>query len=112
MPALLLPFLPWESSANAHLKHWPRCQKNLNFWVKPWSKVVWLLYIAGHFVSPFVAHAFCNHMGFPDLAEVFGYKQPRAALLLLAFLLGLVSWASLVGPLTEPSLYGNDLYAL
>lgn len=69
--------------------------------------VSWLV---GHFVAPFVAHAFCNHMGFPDVAEVFGYKQPRLTLLLLAFLFGLLSWASLLEPMTRPQIYSNELY--
>ncbi|KAH9375981.1 ras converting CAAX endopeptidase Sras [Haemaphysalis longicornis] len=72
---------------------------------------VYLFLRTGHFVAPFVAHAFCNHMGFPDVSEVFGYKQPRLSLLLLAFLVGLLGWASLLGPLTQPHLYSNELYA-
>ncbi|KAL3217864.1 hypothetical protein MRX96_031970 [Rhipicephalus microplus] len=71
---------------------------------------VYLFLRTGHFVAPFVAHAFCNHMGFPDVSEVFGYKQPRLTLLLLAFLLGLLSWASLLEPMTRPQIYSNDLY--
>ncbi|KAM7289706.1 CAAX prenyl protease 2 isoform X1 [Ixodes scapularis] len=72
---------------------------------------VYLFLRTGHFVAPFVAHAFCNHMGFPDMSEVFGYKQPRLSLLLLAFLGGLVAWASLLEPLTQPDIYHNSLYA-
>ncbi|KAG0437071.1 hypothetical protein HPB47_017617 [Ixodes persulcatus] len=72
---------------------------------------VYLFLRTGHFVAPFVAHAFCNHMGFPDMSEVFGYKQPRLSLLLLAFLGGLVAWASLLEPLTQPDIYQNSLYA-
>ncbi|KAH6926009.1 hypothetical protein HPB50_012948 [Hyalomma asiaticum] len=71
---------------------------------------VYLFLRTGHFVAPFVAHAFCNHMGFPDVSEVFGYKQPRLTLLLLAFFLGLLSWASLLEPMTRPQIYSNDLY--
>lgn len=72
---------------------------------------VYLFLRTGHFVAPFVAHAFCNHMGFPDMSEVFGYKQPWLSLLLLAFLGGLLTWASLLEQLTQPDLYHNSLYA-
>ncbi|CAN7999664.1 unnamed protein product [Ixodes hexagonus] len=72
---------------------------------------VYLFLRTGHFVAPFVAHAFCNHMGFPDMSEVFGYRQPRLSLLLLAFLGGLLAWASLLEPLTRPDIYHNNLYA-
>ena len=33
-----------------------QCQKKLKF--------------AGHFVAPFIVHAYCNFMGFPDFGEV------------------------------------------
>lgn len=73
---------------------------------------VYLFLRTGHFVAPFVAHAFCNHMGFPDFGEVFGYKQPTLALLLVAFGVGLAGWLLLAEPLTDPRLYGNVVYAL
>ncbi|XP_018350382.1 PREDICTED: CAAX prenyl protease 2 isoform X1 [Trachymyrmex septentrionalis] len=40
----------------------------------------------GHFIAPFAAHSFCNHMGFPDLSEIAAYKDPlkRAGLMCLS----------------------------
>lgn len=65
----------------------------------------------GHFVAPFAAHSFCNHMGFPDLSEVAAYKDPlkRAGLLCL-FVIGLVAWCFLLTPMTHPSLFNNNLF--
>ncbi|XP_064483842.1 CAAX prenyl protease 2-like [Ornithodoros turicata] len=73
---------------------------------------VYLFLRTGHFIAPFIAHAFCNHMGFPDFGEVFSYKQPTLTFLLLAFAVGLVGWLLLAEPLTSPWLYGNDIYTL
>jgi prenyl protein peptidase len=65
----------------------------------------------GHFVAPFAAHSFCNHMGFPDLSEIAAYKDPlkRAGLLCL-FVIGLVAWCFLLTPMTHPSLFNNNLF--
>ncbi|KAK0181907.1 hypothetical protein PV327_000091 [Microctonus hyperodae] len=65
----------------------------------------------GHFMAPFAAHSFCNHMGFPDLSEVIAYKDPvkRAGLLCL-FVIGLVAWCFLLTPLTNPTWFNNNLF--
>ncbi|OPL32956.1 caax 2-like prenyl protease, partial [Mytilus galloprovincialis] len=31
----------------------------------------------GHLIAPVIAHAFCNHMGFPSFGEVMGHPQPK-----------------------------------
>ncbi|XP_055530767.1 CAAX prenyl protease 2 [Wyeomyia smithii] len=64
----------------------------------------------GHFAAPFVAHAFCNHMGFPDLQEVLQQKDRRRAIFLGLYLLGLVGWILLLPTLTTPSWYANNLF--
>jgi prenyl protein peptidase len=66
--------------------------------------------IAGHFVAPFAAHAFCNHMGFPDFAEILTYKEPQRMFLLSLLVLGLVAWCMLLTPLTNPAWYSNHLF--
>lgn len=63
----------------------------------------------GHFVAPFIAHAFCNHMGFPDFVDVFNQKNPKKGILLSLYVLGLVSWIILLPILTNPNLYENNL---
>ncbi|XP_055679955.1 CAAX prenyl protease 2 [Lutzomyia longipalpis] len=63
----------------------------------------------GHFVAPFVVHAFCNHMGFPDLMEL--SNHPNKRLLQFLYILGLVSWIILLPIVTKPSMYSNNLYA-
>ncbi|XP_043271808.1 CAAX prenyl protease 2 [Venturia canescens] len=65
----------------------------------------------GHFVAPFAAHSFCNHMGSPDLLEVIDCKDPlkRAGLLCL-FVIGLVAWCFLLNPLTNPAWFSNNLF--
>lgn len=64
----------------------------------------------GHLIAPFIVHAFCNHMGFPDFGEIGAYGQPKKSLIMCAFVIGLVSWIVLLMPLTEPRLYGNQVY--
>ncbi|KAG8230984.1 hypothetical protein J437_LFUL003942 [Ladona fulva] len=63
----------------------------------------------GHLVAPFLAHAFCNHMGFPDFGELLSYKEPVRSGLAVLFVVGLVGWCNLLTPLTNPSWYGNDI---
>ena len=60
--------------------------------------------------APFLAHAFCNHMGFPDVAGLLAEPEPRRAKLVLAYVTGLVAWYLLLGPLTTPAVYGNTVY--
>jgi len=69
------------------------------------------VFFLGHFVAPFAAHSFCNHMGFPDLSEIAAYKDPlkRAGLMCL-FVIGLIAWCYLLMPMTHPSLFNNNLF--
>jgi prenyl protein peptidase len=64
----------------------------------------------GHFVAPFAAHAFCNHMGFPDFEEILTYKDPQRMLLMSLFVFGLIAWCILLTPLTNPAWYSNHLF--
>uniref|UniRef100_A0A8D9DYG0 CAAX prenyl protease 2 n=1 Tax=Cacopsylla melanoneura TaxID=428564 RepID=A0A8D9DYG0_9HEMI len=64
----------------------------------------------GHFVAPFIAHAFCNHMGFPDLEEIYSLGEPRRCCMLILCMVGLVAWAFLLIPVTNPNLYSNNLW--
>lgn len=64
----------------------------------------------GHLIAPVVAHAFCNHMGFPDIAEPLQYKGVKRCLLISSFILGLILWCSLLIPMTEPSIYYNNVF--
>ncbi|XP_059161158.1 CAAX prenyl protease 2-like [Physella acuta] len=66
----------------------------------------------GHLAAPVIAHAFCNHMGFPSFGEVMGYPQSTRYKLMALFVLGLISWLGLLYPLTTPALYSNDLYVV
>ena len=68
------------------------------------------MYLTGHLIAPVVAHAFCNHMGFPNFQEVLAQKAPVRYYIMAAFVGGLVGWCYLLYPLTSPWLYSNDLY--
>jgi len=72
--------------------------------------IIVFVLIAGHFVAPFAAHAFCNHMGFPDFAEILTYKEPQRIFLMSVLVLGLVAWCMLLTPLTNPAWYSNQLF--
>lgn len=64
----------------------------------------------GHFIAPFIAHAFCNHMGFPDIPDLLAQKQPKKSIFLILYILGLSSWILLLPTLTDPQLFNNNLF--
>ncbi|XP_075221442.1 ras converting CAAX endopeptidase Sras [Lycorma delicatula] len=64
----------------------------------------------GHFVAPFLAHAFCNHMGFPDFSEVINMQEPQRTLTMCVCVIGLVLWCLLLEPLTNPQWYDNNVF--
>ncbi|CAD7085215.1 unnamed protein product [Hermetia illucens] len=64
----------------------------------------------GHFVAPFVAHAFCNHMGFPDINDVILHKNYMRYVLIALYVTGLVLWILVLPVATTPSFYANNLY--
>ncbi|XP_017776824.1 PREDICTED: CAAX prenyl protease 2 isoform X2 [Nicrophorus vespilloides] len=68
----------------------------------------YLFYRTGHFISIFIAHSFCNHMGVPDFEEFMRYKGTEKYVIGSLFVIGLVSWCFLLNPLTEPKWYYND----
>ena len=61
-----------------------------------------LLLRTGHLAAPVLAHAFCNLMGLPRVAQLQRYPAPVAA----AYALGAAAFGALLRPLTEPRLYG------
>ncbi|RUS71545.1 hypothetical protein EGW08_020685 [Elysia chlorotica] len=64
----------------------------------------------GHLMAPVIAHAFCNHMGFPSFGEVMGYQQTTRHKLMGLFVLGLISWICVLYPFTTPWLFSNNIY--
>ncbi|XP_037027557.1 CAAX prenyl protease 2 [Bradysia coprophila] len=64
----------------------------------------------GHFMAPVVAHAFCNHMGFPDVNEVLNQPTRTKHILLATYVIGFVAWIYLLPVVTDPTWYANDLY--
>lgn len=64
----------------------------------------------GHFIAPFIVHAFCNHMGFPDIEEVLNQTETKKRLLIAFYVIGLLSWILLLPILTQPKWYSNELY--
>ncbi|XP_006816304.1 CAAX prenyl protease 2-like, partial [Saccoglossus kowalevskii] len=64
----------------------------------------------GHLTAPVICHSFCNVMGFPAFSMITSYSQPKSVIICLAFILGLICFMFLLFPLTEPSLFCNDVY--
>ncbi|XP_055322310.1 CAAX prenyl protease 2 [Sitodiplosis mosellana] len=64
----------------------------------------------GHFIAPFVAHAFCNHMGFPDIQEVLLQQDNKKYIILSCYVIGLIGWIYLLPVVTKPEWYSNELY--
>uniref|UniRef100_A0A8B9GV54 CAAX prenyl protease 2 n=1 Tax=Astyanax mexicanus TaxID=7994 RepID=A0A8B9GV54_ASTMX len=58
----------------------------------------------GHLVGPVLCHSFCNWMGFPALGSAL--QHPQRPALLLSYELGLLLFAFLLFPLTDPLFYG------
>lgn len=64
----------------------------------------------GHFFAPVIAHAICNHMGFPDFQEVFSQTTTKKLIFCSIYVLGLIGWIILLPIVTNPSWYGNTLF--
>jgi len=65
--------------------------------------------LSGHFLSPFLAHAFCNHMGFPDFPALMAYEKPLRNKIIVTTIIGFIIWVILLVPLTSPNIYKNEL---
>ncbi|CAG9804206.1 unnamed protein product [Chironomus riparius] len=64
----------------------------------------------GHFVAPFIAHAFCNHMGFPDIPDLLAQSEPKRGIFLILYILGLAGFICLLPTMTEPTWYLNNQF--
>lgn len=64
----------------------------------------------GHFIAPFMVHAFCNHMGFPDVSDLLSQPDKKKHLFFGFYVIGLISWIALLPIVTKPELYNNQLY--
>ena len=62
-----------------------------------------LLLRTGHLAAPVCAHAFCNFMGFPESPAAGG--RQHAALLSRLYIVGVLSFAVLLWPLSRPVLF-------
>jgi len=70
-----------------------------------------LLFVkTGHFAAPFLVHAYCNFMGFPDFAEVINSEPKKRLFLALMFVTGAITFYLLLDRLTEVSWYSNIVY--
>jgi len=61
----------------------------------------------GSFYAPFIAHSFCNYMGFPPIGKL--QNHPNKSFLWCMFGLGLVLFIILLFPLTDPDFH-NSFY--
>ncbi|KAH7046516.1 hypothetical protein BKA57DRAFT_78544 [Linnemannia elongata] len=57
-------------------------------------------------LAPCLCHSFCNLMGFPDVSNIQHYGRWKIWIY-VAFALGIILFASMLAPLTSPSLYGS-----
>ncbi|RKO85280.1 hypothetical protein BDK51DRAFT_32475, partial [Blyttiomyces helicus] len=58
----------------------------------------------GHLAAPLVSHMFCNVMGFPDFSVLQAGAKDRTVNL-ARFVIGVLLFATLLGPLTDPALF-------
>uniref|UniRef100_D3TP37 CAAX prenyl protease 2 n=1 Tax=Glossina morsitans morsitans TaxID=37546 RepID=D3TP37_GLOMM len=64
----------------------------------------------GHFIAPFLVHAFCNHMGLPDLQELWQQQLWKRILLICCYIGGFIGWVLLLNMATLPSVYKNKIF--
>lgn len=64
----------------------------------------------GHFVAPFLVHAFCNHMGLPDLQDLWQQHLWKRVFFIFCYFAGFISWIFLLTLATEPHLYKNNIF--
>jgi len=64
----------------------------------------------GHFAAPFIVHAYCNFMGFPDFGEVINSEPKKRLVLSILFCTGLILFYCLLEVMTTPDWYSNDIY--
>uniref|UniRef100_A0A336M742 CAAX prenyl protease 2 n=1 Tax=Culicoides sonorensis TaxID=179676 RepID=A0A336M742_CULSO len=64
----------------------------------------------GHFMAPFIAHAFCNHMGFPDVNDLVSQPEPQRKIFCGLYILGLIGFLTLAPVLSNPKIYAHNLY--
>ncbi|KAF9365535.1 hypothetical protein BGX34_009573 [Mortierella sp. NVP85] len=57
-------------------------------------------------LAPCLTHSFCNMMGLPDVSDIQHHGRWKIWLY-MAFVLGLVLFVTLLGPMTDPRLYGD-----
>ncbi|KAI7820851.1 hypothetical protein BC939DRAFT_218661 [Gamsiella multidivaricata] len=58
-------------------------------------------------LGPSLSHSFCNLMGFPDVSSIEGHGSWKKWVY-VGFILGMVFFGVLVGPMTSPGLYGDE----
>ncbi|XP_023294298.2 CAAX prenyl protease 2 [Lucilia cuprina] len=64
----------------------------------------------GHFVAPFLVHAFCNHMGLPDLQDLWQQHLWKRIFLIICYFVGFIAWIIVLPLATEPELYRNNIF--
>lgn len=65
----------------------------------------------GHLIGPVLCHAFCNHMGFPDIDEVLNEDDfDKKAKVICFYLLGPILFFMLLNIVTAPVLFHNVVY--
>jgi len=70
-----------------------------------------LLFIkTGHFAAPFLVHAYCNFMGFPDFGEVINSEPRKRLFLALMFVTGAITFYLLLDRFTDVAWYSNTVY--
>lgn len=66
----------------------------------------------GSFFASFLAHSFCNMMGFPDFDGLINEFNGRTRVfLIIMYFFGLISFICLLSPLTNPIFFDNFVYS-
>lgn len=61
-------------------------------------------------MAPFLVHAFCNHMGLPDIQELWQQQLWKRIFLILCYFVGFFAWIFILPIATQPNLYSNNIF--
>ena len=65
----------------------------------------------GHLIAPVIVHAFCNFLGFPDFSELLRCQGSKRVIFCAMYIVGVILFFNFLYPLTEPTLYANNVYS-
>jgi len=99
-----------DKRGKALLNAWFQVLFQLSYTTVFGSYTTFLFIRTGHLVAPFLAHSFCNMMGFPDFSLI--SSHPYKKLMIALTIAGVIAFFLLLFPLTNPKTYNSVYFQL